>query len=202
MAVYSVVNGWLRKVFCLSILVIAISYIFFLNDSLIFADKPAPNIAYVRTSPSGRFYVKCIPYDLFTIEGKTYVCEMTDKGEKLLYTFDWYSRQVFIQDDCGSVVRIGPWPDGRYPSHEQLAIAFYVDGKEVKKYSTLDIFELGYKNKSAIQVTVSHYNVFDRILGYYGPGSKIFAVTTFEGRTLLFDALTGELGKIKEKNEE
>ena len=41
----------------------------------------------------------------------------------------------------------------------------------LKEYSTLDIVNMGYKDANNIQRSISHYTVFEEILGYQWSGA-------------------------------
>jgi len=109
------------------------------------ADSEAPNKPYVSASSEGGIYAKCTSKEILGELGKTQVYKMSEKGEELLCSFDWFpSGGIYLIDNFNnggnfySIVRIGPWPAGNNPDN-QLSIAFYNDCKEIKRYSTADI---------------------------------------------------------------
>ncbi len=88
------------------------------------------------------------------------------------------------------VVRFGPWTRGLKAKASDQAIAFYLDGRLLHSYSTLDIAG----TPSNIDRSSNHYEVFDAVPGYErGPGMDLFRVHTFDGRLLSFDMDTGVL---------
>ena len=81
-----------------------------------------------------------------------------------------------------------------------MALAFYRNGKEIRRYSTLDIAgeeraEAGsfskFKNVSA---SVSHYDVFASLPQLTRISDTwVVKATTVDGRSLVFNPETGEL---------
>jgi hypothetical protein len=148
-------------------------------------------------------YVKSVPEDNYGERGKTYVYKVERGNDTLLCQFDWYSSNIYLVDDQSPyaiLVRLGSWPwqvgpVGSGPSNNDLAVAFYKDASEVKKYSMLDILKLGYTDASAVQKSVSHYQMFKAIGGLRRTGRVkwVFDMETYEGAILSFDVATGEL---------
>lgn len=171
---------------------------------LVLADEEASNVPYVKSSEYGRVYAKSIPDEYYGLKGKTLVYAVNRDADKILYTFDWYSNQIFLLDSVGSVVRLGPWARGQAPSADDLAIAFYLDGKKTKEYSTSDIVRITYQDPSHVGNSVSHYTVFNKISGFRWIRSNkwVFDVETHENKVLSFDVSTGELQSDDEKNQD
>jgi hypothetical protein len=157
------------------------------------ADEEASNRLYVRSGACGALYAKCIPAEAYGTKGRTLIFLAREKEDLLEETFDWYSTNTYLQHTAWgpSVVRFGPWPRGRLAAAEDLAIAFYLRGKLLKSYSTLDIA----RTPKNVRQSVSHYEVFSKITGYrwIDLNDYAFDVTTTDGRQLSFDVRTGEL---------
>jgi len=185
----------MKKFFGLSLLSILFVLVNFALP--LFADQEASNAPLVKSSEYGRLYAKSIPDDFYGAKGKTLVYGVGKKEDKLLYTFDWYSNQLYLLGGIGSVVRLGPWARGREPNKDHLAIGFYLKGGTLKEYSTLDIVKLG----CSISNSVSHYTVFEEIIGYRWVRNDIwvFDIKTHDGKVLSFDVATG---KIRTQQEE
>jgi hypothetical protein len=104
------------------------------------ADLVAPPMPYVVSSADGSHYFKMVPdkkdrWDTTKAKGTVY--EVRAGKDKALYKVTgWYSYQVFLSNDGKYLIRMGNWPAGM-PKAADLAIAFYVDGHERKRYSTL-----------------------------------------------------------------
>ncbi len=108
--------------------------------------------------------------------------------DKALYTVSgWYSYQVFISNDGTHLIRMGDWPSGR-PKKEDLALAFYVNGKEIKRHSTLDML----KEPSKAPRSISHYRWLESVDASYIP-YEMFSVLTVEKIKITFDITTGEI---------
>lgn len=159
------------------------------------ADDEASNIVYVKSSQYGRCYAKCIPAEMYGSKGKTKVYVVREDGDLLETSYDWYSREVYLQNtDRGiAVVRMGPWARGQKASREDLAIGFYLSGKTLKEYSTLDIAGA----PENVSRSVSHYTVFKKIVGirWVSGNEYVFDTETIDGRTISFDIRTGEIKK-------
>jgi len=168
------------------------------------ADQEAPNRTFVTASTTdgttshGDRYAKCIPRETSGTNGVTKIYRVTNDKDVLEHTYNWYSPQVYLSgaSEKTSVVRFGPWSSGHRANTNDLALAFYYDGRLLKSYSTLDI--AGKTNN--VSNSVSHYTWCQRVSGYgyivsastnfliYG-----FALKTNDGRTLCFNVTTGEL---------
>ncbi len=181
------------------------------------ADQEASNVAHVAAGPYGRCYAKSVPRHVYDPaggprqQGRTEIYQVGDLEDVLVRKYDWFSQALFVRCRPGNgtvVVRVGPWQRGHDPRADHLALAFYQDGKLIRRYSTLDIAgseraEPGafsrYRNVSA---SVSHYTVFDsgpaltKITETIGATFKedwVIEATTIDGRVLVFDLETGEL---------
>jgi len=159
--------------------------------SYAYSDQEASNTVYVRASQYGRNYAKSIPKGHYGSEGKTSIYKVNKNDDELLYEFDWYSSNIFLLDYGISVVRMGSWARGREPNNDELAIAFYSNGKLLKKYSTKDIANIGH----APSVSVSHYTLFKEIIGYRRIVSNdyVFDILMHNDQTLSFNVSTGKV---------
>lgn len=168
-----------------------------------FADQEASNTAHVVTDPYGRCYARSAPahdFDPFEgprQQGRTQVFRVETDGDVLVHEFDWFAQQLFVR--CGPpgdeiVVRLGPWHRGRVPADDDLAIEFYRAGALLRSYSTL---EISGGAPEAVSNSVSHYTVFAgrvRFIDGYETGEQpVVVAETVDGRSLRFDAMTGEL---------
>lgn len=166
------------------------------------ADEEAANVAHVATDDYGRCFAHSIPDSYYEPGGKTYVYAVDEKMT-LLRVYPWFAQQIYIacnvSDGEGiiapALVQIGPWPRGRRPDDETLALAFYYNGETLAEYSTLDIAG---GDPANVSCSVSHYVVIQHIDGFdpgYGAGDTLFRLTTVDGRRLTFSATTGALVK-------
>lgn len=182
-----------------------------LGVNLAWADDEACPSRYIVAN--GVWYAKCIPSDAPTIadrispedrqwKGKTFVYWMGKDGDKLEYTFDWYSPHTYISGYGGGVtlVRQGRWPGGHKASPKDLALSFYRNDQLVATYSTLDLAE----SERNVSYSVSHYMVIKEVVGFVDIFKKVgedtlfnqpahgFEVILHDGRHLLFDPQTGQ----------
>jgi hypothetical protein len=145
-----------------------------------------------------------VPAETYGERGTTKIYIVGRETDGLVHTLPWYSSQIYLSCIVGrlgqkygiSVVQMGPWARGQEANADTLAIAFYFDGKLVKRYSTLDI--AGSPKK--VSPSVSHYEVFQAIRGFRRIESNfsVFEVWTADKRLLSFDPTTGEILKPEE----
>jgi hypothetical protein len=102
-----------------------------------------------------------------------------------LWTVDWYAHEgeVFLGADGEFVARLGPWP-GR-GDYDELAVAFYRNGKMTKSYRVSDLV----KNLEALPQSESHYQWHGDV--FFDPEQLRLSVATIPGMTYLFDVKTG-----------
>lgn len=166
------------------------------------ADDEAANSPYLASGARdpairGDCYVVARPDDDYEQTGTTeiylYPTPSFSKARPRM-RYDWYSQRVYV--DCGfsrqgkqgiSVVRMGPWARGHLANERQLAIAFYLDGRMLARYSTLDIAGA----PDNVLRSKSHYEVFGQVPGWVD-GNRSFVVITVDGRKLSFDPATGK----------
>lgn len=126
-----------------------------------------------------------------------------DGNLKVLYrTKGWYSFRVFVSRSGRYLVRMGPWSVGSEPTKDDLAVAFYKEGKLLKKYSTAELV----KDKSKVIASTSHY--FWRAPSPLDDGitkverlkfrlhlddTNVFDLHTIDGWTYSFDVTTGKI---------
>jgi TonB family protein len=98
---------------------------------------------------------------------------------------------------------MGNWSSGNEPSKEDLAVAFYDNGKLLEEYSTLDLVE----DKTKVQSSVSHYVWLADQVEARRPGvspripephpeldyANKFRLKTCDGISYTFDASTGKI---------
>ena len=170
--------------------------LFALSPSLL-ADTPRPNEPIVAAGHDGTCYAKSIPDEISGEKGHTTVLQVGATQDTPGETFPWYAQRIFVLCNVwrhgrneNTVVRIGPWPDGFKANKQDLAIQFYVAGKLVKSYSTLDIAQ----KPDNVFASVSHYAVFTDFKGFgWHNGELFFVAFGAHGEELAFSASTGEL---------
>lgn len=165
----------------------------------VFADSEAPPRVHVKSSENGGYYAKSVPEGYDQAKGKTYIYRVGKSEDELLYTYDWFASQIYLLN--ASLVRLGSWARGSEAAQDDLGVGFYSRGQVLKEYSTLDIVNMGYKDANNIQRSISHYTVFEEILGYQWSGATryYFDVKTHEDRILSFNIETGKLRTEEDK---
>jgi hypothetical protein len=150
------------------------------------------------TTGQGDRYAKCIPAEFFGTNGVTKIYRVGKDQDVLEHTYPWYTTVIHLSgaSEKTSVVRFGPWNSGHRANTNDLALAFYYDGRLLKSYSTLDIAG----KPDNVGFSVSHYSWSGAIRGYgyiNSPSSDHhiygFMLKTHDGRTLCFDVKTGEI---------
>lgn len=106
-----------------------------------------------------------------------------------LWTVSWYAFDTYLSTDGEHVVRIGPWAS----STKQLAVAFYSNGKEIKRYLIREVV----KGVDKLQHTVSHFFWMDKceLDDHFG----LFRIRTVESIDYTFSISTGEVVSITGK---
>jgi hypothetical protein len=168
------------------------------------ADTESLNWIFVAASTTdgttwhGDRYAKCIPAESSGTNGVTRIYRVGKDQDVLEHTYNWYTTQIYLSgaSEKTSVVRFGRWNSGHEASTNDLALAFYYDGRLLKSYSTLDIAG----TPGNVSTSISHYEWSGAIRGYgYVKSPSLdyliygFILKTRDGRTLCFDVKTGEL---------
>ena len=162
------------------------------------ADEEASNRPMVATSEYGGCYAKSVPTEGYGNAGKTLIYRVTEGDDELVHEYGWFSNRIYLVCNASdstrptgvAAVSMGPWARGREASADVLALAFHYDGKTVREYSTLEIAG----EPENVSSSVSHYTVVEEVLGFRWVRSNeyVFELRTADGRTLAFDAVTGE----------
>lgn len=171
----------------------AITIIFFSLSLPAIADTPAPPRDYTKITENGEYvFVMLAPPGRWS--DKRY--EIREKyRESGLYKNDgsvtplwvvhWYSFSVYPCSDGKHIVRMGPWAS----STDQLALAFYENGKEIKQYLIKDLV----RDEKKLRYTVSHF--FWRSDQQFNDKEGTMSVKTTDGQEYLFSVTTGEIIK-------
>ncbi len=155
------------------------------------ADTPAPPRDYTEVTENGEYiFVMLAPPEKWIQKNpelrKTYKesgLYKNDGSTTPLWTVYWYSFSVYPSSDGKHVVRMGPWAT----SVDNLALAFYENGKPLKQYLIKDLV----KNQLKLRHTVSHF-FWKSELRFNDKEETIFLTTT-DGQTYLFSVKTGEI---------
>jgi hypothetical protein len=161
------------------------------------ADEERANRPHVVADVHGQCYAKSVPDKSSGQEGSTGILAVEEAGDRLVHTLPWYSSQIHIQCQVVpgyaaiSVVRMGPWAQGYQARAQDLALAFYHDGRLVRQYSTLEIAG----RADNVSRSSSHYTVIRRQGWSQQPAGSLpsFEVETEDKRRLTFDPATGNI---------
>jgi hypothetical protein len=179
---------------------------------------PGP-YAYLVTSWGGSCYFKMLPpqWENGAVKdegsGIAYRLKRDGSSQELWRTTGWYSLTTFLDDDPGYLVRLSPWNLGHDPSSEDVAVAFYKEGKLLKQYSTADLV----KDATKVLRFVSHYewqavdiernnNIFVNKKPEHKekePGlwciDRTFHLKTCDNISYVFDITTGNIKSAKQE---
>lgn len=173
--------------------------------SPLLADSPAAPFAYVTTALSRTVYFKMVPSQERWGEGTGFAYRVNHDGseQELWRCSGWYSFEVFLSADGDCLAAMGPWNIGSEPKPGDLAIAFYYQGKLLKRYSTAELV----KDRKKVLTSVSHYRWLARDRRVFGepkedPDAELrvswdntFRLKTCDGIVYEFDMTTGAIKK-------
>jgi len=155
------------------------------------ADTPAPPRDYTKITENEKYvFVMLAPPERWSQKDpdirKVYKQSglyKNDGSATPLWVVYWYSFEVYPSSDGKHVVRMGPWAS----STEQLAVAFYENGKEIKQYLIKDLVH----NELKLAYTVSHF--FWRSDLRFDDKKGVLFLKTKDDQTYLFSIKTGEI---------
>jgi hypothetical protein len=108
-----------------------------------------------------------------------------DDSTAPLWTVDWYAFSVEVSSDGHHLVKYGPWP-GRF-QYGEVALTFYLDGREVKSYNVSDLVTI----PPLLPSSVSHYMWLDD--SSFDDESGRLRVQTRSWDSYVFDVTTGDV---------
>lgn len=156
-----------------------------------YADKPIPPHSWERAVGSYRF-VMVWPYDATPLASgeRRYPASglyRADGPAEPLWTVDWYAHEgeVFVAADGELLARMGPWPGSE--DYDELAVAFYRNGKLTKSYHVSDLV----KSPETLPQSASHYMWHNGVT--FDPDQLRLSVATIPGITYIFDVKTGQI---------
>jgi hypothetical protein len=154
------------------------------------SDSVGPPKRTVKYSRSERYSLTMTPGSATSQGGG--VAQEAASGE-ILWKVDWFANEVELADDGKHLVRFGPWAsDTRGLS--DLAIAFYANGQELKRYQVRDLL----KDRSKLSPSVSHYEWrrSDPNAGFSKDG-RTFSITLVDGGAYVFHVATGRVASYR-----
>lgn len=157
------------------------------------ADRPAPPKRHVTVDQDGQHLFVMVPeryQESKSIPAFGVAYELTPEGslEPTWRVDGWHATTVVMGGNGRLLVRYGPWASA--PPEEELAIAFYVEGQEVKRHTVADLLD----DVESVERSISHYV-------WEGPDRNFWRVTrdnhyqltTIEGYLFRFNMETGEI---------
>jgi hypothetical protein len=151
------------------------------------ADTPSLNKPFCVESSDSTIVLEMVPAERIGETGKgSGVARRKDTGA-VLWTIDWFAHRVIVLSDGVSLIRMGPWATDR-TAFSDLAVAFYRNGKEVRRYTVRELLH----DKEKIIRTVSHYFWQDSSYPLaLSLDEKRFTIFLIDGSICTFDPATG-----------
>ena len=177
---------------------IAFPTMFFLSATC-FAGMRRDPVPHAITSPGGHFVFTMLPGPKGQeYSGGTGICSKIESDgtlSELWRTSGFYSEDLELHYDGNVLVRIGSWGSGdqeKGDPKDSLAVAFYVKGKEVKRYKVSDLV----KDESKLEDTSAglwwlEYDPYRS--PSFRPGEDVFQLKTLDGIRYRFDMNTGAI---------
>ena len=169
-------------------------YIFANNE--VFADEPSIPYSYQKIVGNDQYvFVMLTEYSdpLISSAGKQYFSSglYTNDGSNVpIWTIDWYAPIVYVSSDGEHLARIGCCPslkNSNKPDIQELAVAFYENGKLLKRYPISDLIN----NPSGLPKSVSHFQ-WDKDVSFDDTLSELTIITT-EDNKYVFNVKSGEM---------
>jgi len=154
------------------------------------ADSIAAPYSYVAVAKHGHYYFKMTPDqdDRKGGSGTCYKVTSKDSDEVLWRSHGWYAYSVYLSNHGEYLIRMGDSAKGHKLSDKDLAVAFYKEGKLLKRYSTKDLVKKAY----AIKKTFSHY-VWKADYPIFNAYQQQFQLTTIDKIEYIFNITNGEI---------
>ena len=173
------------------IIVLQIALTLFIAAVPAFADTPAPPRDYTVETENGKYvFVMLAPPEKWSSKSpgirdlyKQSGLYRNDGSQDPLWVVYWYSFTVYPSSDGKHLVRMGPWAS----STDQLAVAFYENGKEIKQYLIKDLI----RDEKKLSYTVSHF--FWRSELRYDDKNGLLFLKTKDGQSYRFSVNTGQI---------
>ncbi len=153
------------------------------------ADTPLRASVYVCQSPGGRVSLEMTPAEPRGESGRGRGLARDKASGRVLYSLDWYASRgkAIPLDDGLGVIRLGPWAGDRLGLSD-LAVAFYRQGREIKRYRVSELL----RDRGKIIRTASHYFWMDRDypLGL-SPDQRLLTIFLVDGGVVQFATASG-----------
>lgn len=162
------------------------------------AEELAP-YAYVTSSEDGRVYFRMVPDKESMGRGTLFVVSQEGGPDQAAWSVEgFWAPKVFVTSaDARVMVRLGRSSSARDAGDQDLAIAFYRDGKRVRRYTNADL--LGKEASTSVPRSTGPfpYVDFDDPPRFAheeinGKPTLLFQIRLTVGRVRRFDPTTGE----------
>jgi hypothetical protein len=188
-----------QRYFPALLLILAILLQYHVSRAQPLSDSPAPEFDYIQEVGDGQFvFVMLSIEDDPSAYGQGGAVQdqnirqqysqsglyENDVSTTPLWTVDWYAFQVEISSDGKYLVRWGPWPF--HEDYDELALAFYKDGVEIKRYTVNDLVA----DPKSLPRSVSHYFWVKETS--FNPTTNVLHLETQNGEVYDFDVTTEE----------
>lgn len=156
-----------------------------LESTILLADSPALLKDYIETSENGQYEFRMyVPSHRSrkprSEQSGLYLVESAD-SKPLWSVDDWYSANVIPHSNGRNLLRFGPWAS----ETSDLAVAFYADGKELKKYLIHDLV----KDDSKLSYSASHFSWQSE--NRYDESTNTLTIATLDRIEYVFSLLSG-----------
>ncbi|BBM82839.1 hypothetical protein [Candidatus Uabimicrobium amorphum] len=163
----------------------ALLFCFFV--SVVFGDSPAEQYSYAKNSANDKYVFVMKAPDIIQRNENLAKYSLSglyknDGSATPLWMVNWYAFRVEAANDGQHLIRMGPWAS----SQDELAVAFYKNGRVVKQYLIEDLVY----DESSLRYTVSHFmwkDAYD-----YDKEQEILTIKTVDGLTYKF-AVNGSI---------
>lgn len=150
------------------------------------ADTPAPNQPQKIYSANEKFYIEMQPQGGWGGYGKgkgTAYQILPDGTEQEIWSVPVYAAGAALTNDGKHLIVFGPWAS----KTSDLAVAFYLEGRELKSYQVKDLIE----DEMKLQHTVSHF-FWASGGGKFSEDETRWTLTLIDSRSVTFNPATGE----------
>ena len=168
-----------------------LSLVLLFSATCALADRPAPPRDYTKITENGEYVFVMLRPDVLAV--KTYPdlrenyklsgLYRNDGSGEPLWAVDWYAIDVIPSSDGKHLIRWGPWAS----TTDQLALSFYEDGNEIKRYLISELV----CDETKLERSVSHFQWFSE--NSYDDEQGTLYLKTSDKREYRFLIETGEI---------
>lgn len=150
------------------------------------ADSPELNRPQKTYSENHEFYVDMQPNEGWggygAGQGTVYQILKNGSSQKI-WSISVYAAQTVLTNNGKHLIIFGPWAS----RVSDLAVAFYSEGKELKRYRVGDLIQ----DENALFRSISHFS-WRRGDGKFSDDETRWSLRLIDGRSVVFNPATGE----------